>query len=144
MLAELDDDAELAVALAQIESGCVAHRADGECVVIFKENPEEEAAALLAPEKIKTEFVLVERAEFPSVEMDMEIETSGGARLLRRYFFLTESPDETSFLDALRERGVFFLVFFGAGLKVGVGAELEETERKSLERVLAEAGVGTG
>lgn len=141
-LAELDDDAELAIALAQIERGCIAHRARGECVMVFKESPEK-VAGLRAAEKITTEFVLVERREFPSVEMDIEMETLEGGKLLYNYFFLTESPDEISFLETLRERGFFFLFFSGEGQKTEIGIRLEETEKQSLERILAEAGPGT-
>ena len=104
------EDPELAMELERIESGCVPHLAEDRCLVILKESAEKEAF-LRGAREISAGFFLVEKREFPSVSMDLRIRTEAGLNLRYEHFFLIESPEEISFLEALGRRGAFFLVF---------------------------------
>ena len=131
----LGEDPELAMELDRIESGCVPHRAGGECLMIFKES-EEKIAFLRGAREMSTGFFFVEKQEFPSVSMDMRIKTESGLNIRYEHFFLIESPEESSFLAKLRERGAFFLLFPRAGGEIEIGVELSDRERESLGSVL--------
>ncbi len=129
------EDPELAMELERIESGCVPHLAEDRCLVILKESAEKEAF-LRGAREISAGFFLVEKREFPSVSMDLRIRTEAGLNLRYEHFFLIESPEEISFLEALGRRGAFFLVFPRSGGESEIGVELDERERKSLRSVL--------
>lgn len=131
----LAEDPELAMELERIESGCVPHLAGDRCLMILKESAEK-TAFLRGAREVSAGFFLVEKREFPSVSMDLRIKTGAGLNLRYEHFFLTESPEETSFLAALGRTGEFFLVFPRSGGETEIGVELEERERKSLESVL--------
>ena len=134
-LGALRENPELAMELERIESGCVPHLEGGECLIVFKES-EEKTALLRGAREVSTGFFLVEKREFPSVSMDIGIRTESGLNFRYEYFFLTESPEEISFLAELGRRGAFFLVFPGAEGGLEIGVELEERERESLGSVL--------
>lgn len=141
-LGALRENPELAMELERIESGCVPHLEGGECLIVFKES-EEKTAFLRGAREVSTGFFLVEKREFPSVSMDIGIRTESGLNLRYEYFFLTESPEEISFLAELGRRGAFFLVFPGAEGGLEIGVELGEREKESLGSVLERIGDGT-
>ena len=138
----LRENRELAMELERIESGCVPHLEGGECLIVFKES-EEKAAFLRDAREVSTGFFLVEKREFPSVSMDIRIRTGSGLNLRYEHFFLTESPEETSFLAELGRRGAFFLLFPGAEGGLEIGVELAEPERESLGSALERIGDAT-
>lgn len=129
------EDPELAMELERIESGCVPHLEGDRCLMILKESAEKEAF-LRGAREISAGFFLVEKREFPSVSMDLRIRTEAGLNLRYEHFFLIESPEEVSFLEALGRSGAFFLVFPRSGGESEIGVELDERERKSLRSVL--------
>ena len=135
----LREDPELAMELGRIESGCVPHLAGDRCLMIIKES-EEKTAFLRDAREVSAGFFLVEKREFPSVSMNIGIRTGSGLDLGYEHFFLTESPEETSFLAELGRSGRFFLLFPGAGGGTEIGVELGERERESLGSALERIG----
>ena len=138
-LEALREDPELAMELGRIESGCVPHLAGDRCLMIIKESAEK-TAFLRGAREVSAGFFLVEKREFPSVSMNIGIRTESGPDLRYEHFFLTESPEETSFLAELGRRGRFFLLFPGAGGETEIGVELGERERESLGSALERIG----
>ena len=131
----LEQDAELQIALSQILYGCVPHATEEECLMIFKESPEQ-VATLADIRKISTRFFTVEKEEFPSVAMEIRITTGKNLRLKYEYFFLTESSEETFFLSTLARLGVFSILFLCDDTHCAISAEMTEAEIGPLKEIV--------
>ena len=131
----LEQDAELQIALSQILYGCVPHATEEECLMIFKESPEQ-VATLADIRKISTRFFTVEKEEFPSVAMEIRITTGKNLKLKYEYFFLTESSEETFFLSTLARLGVVSILFLCDDTHCAITAEMTEAEIEPLKEIV--------
>lgn len=135
----LEQDIELQIALSQILYGCVPHATDEGCVMIFKDKPEK-IVALVETKEISTRFSTVEKEEFPSVAIDIEITTGRNLKLKYEYFFLTESSEETFFLATLAKSGVYSLLFLCDEMRHAVTVEMDKDEMEPLNGIISSIG----
>lgn len=106
---ELPFDTE--ISLSMIESGSIFISLDQMAALIIKGSPDE-IDALKNINRITFNFELIERPEFPSLGMHIEINTASNNSFNFDYFFNTESEGDSMLLKKLKDQNHFDIHFY--------------------------------
>ena len=106
---ELPFDTE--ISLSMIESGCIFISLKQMATLIIISS-REELFQLNNINKITLNFELIERPEFPSIAMHIDINTVSNNPFKFDYFFNTESPQELELLKKLTHQDHFDMLLY--------------------------------
>lgn len=106
---ELPFDTE--ISLSMIESGCLFISLDQKAALIIISS-QEEIAQLNNINRITLDFELIERPEFPSLGLHIDLNTASNKAFKFDYFFNTESPEELDLLNKLRDQDHFDMLLY--------------------------------
>ncbi|MEM7008162.1 MAG: hypothetical protein AAF462_03425 [Thermodesulfobacteriota bacterium] len=106
---ELSSDAE--ISLSMIESGCMFDTFDDKAALIIVA-PDSDIDTLRNINRASFDFELIERPEFPSLAMKMELNTAANVAYKFDYFFNTESPTSIGLLEKLKKQNYFDIHFY--------------------------------
>jgi len=123
---ELPFDTELS--LSMIESGCIFISLNQLATLIIKSS-REEIIQLNNINRITFNFELIERPEFPSLGMHIDINTVTNNSFKFDYFFNTESPEEIELLKKLQHQNHFDILFFDTQVLSSKRIELSKNDK---------------
>ncbi len=125
----LPPDTEISLSL--IESGCIFVSLNNKAALIIKSSLDE-IKLLKNINRITLNFELIERPEFPSLGMHIEINTVSNASFKFEYFFNTESMEEIDLLKKLKDQNHFDILFFNTQIEYSKTIELTKEEKSEL------------
>ncbi|TDI88778.1 MAG: hypothetical protein E2O72_07710 [Candidatus Dadabacteria bacterium] len=132
----LPPDTEISLSL--IESGCIFVSLNKKAALIIKSSLDE-IKLLKNINRITLNFELIERPEFPSLGMHLEINTVSNASFKFEYFFSTESMEEIDLLNKLKDQNYFDILFFNTQIEYSKTIELTEEEKSELNSLINKA-----
>ncbi len=134
---ELPSDIE--IALSMIESGCIFVPLDQKAALIIVSNSDD-INNLKNINNVSMSFELIERPEFPSLAMHIEVNTAASIQYKFDYFFNTDSPGEIDLLEKLREQNYFDIHFYTTKVlhskKIELGAEDKSELNTLIDKVI--------
>jgi len=133
---ELPFDTEISLSL--IESGCIFVSLNNTAALIIK-SPLEEIKLLKNINKLTFNFELIERPEFPSLGMHIEIKTVSNTSFKFEYFFNTESMGEIDLLKKLNGQNHFDILFFNTKIEYSKTIELTKEDKSQLNSLICKA-----
>ncbi len=102
---------DIEISLSMIESGCIFIPLNQMATLIIIESPDE-INLLKNINKVTFNFELIERPEFPSLGMHIEINTASNKSFNFDYFFNTESEGDLEVLKKLKDQNYFDIHFY--------------------------------
>lgn len=132
----LPPDTEISLSL--IESGCIFVSLNNKAALIIKSSLDE-IKLLKNINRITLNFELIERPEFPSLGMHIEINTVSNTLFKFEYFFSTESMEEIDLLKKLKDQNHFDILFFNTQIEYSKTIELTEEEKSELNSLINKA-----
>ena len=132
----LPPDTEISLSL--IESGCIFVSLNNKAALIIKSSLDE-IKLLKNINRITLNFELIERPEFPSLGMHIEINTVSNTLFKFEYFFSTESMEEIDLLKKLKDRNHFDILFFNTQIEYSKTIELTKEEKSELNSLIIKA-----
>ena len=135
---ELPSDTEISLSL--IESGCIFVSLNEEAVLIIKSSTEE-IKLLNNINRLTFNLELIERPEFPSLAMHIEINTVSNTSFKFEYFFNTESMEEIDLLKKLKNQDHFDILFFDTQIQHSKTVELNKEDKSELDSLIYKATV---
>ena len=123
------------ISLSMIESGCIFVSLNQLASLIVKCS-QDEITTLKNINNITLNFELIERPEFPSLAMHIEINTAANKSFKFDYFFNTESPTELDLLNQLGEQNYFDIHFFDSNVAHSKKIELGEKDKSELRSLI--------
>jgi len=133
---ELPFDTE--ISLSMIESGCIFIFLNEMAALIIKNSPDE-INVLKNINRITFNFELIERPEFPSLGMHIEINTASNNSFNFDYFFNTESHQEIELLKKLKNQTYFDIHFYTTEVIHSKKIELETQDKLELNPLIDKA-----
>lgn len=133
---ELPFDTE--ISLSMIESGCVFISLY-QMATLFIISPREELLLLNNINKITFNFELIERPEFPSVGMHIDINTVSNNPFKFEYFFNTESPEEVELLKKLTQQDHFDMLLYDTKVLYSKKIMLSRDDKLELTSLIEKA-----
>lgn len=133
---ELSFDTE--ISLSMIESGCIFISLDQMAALIIKGSPDE-IDALKNINRITFDFELIERPEFPSLGMKIEIDTASNNSLNFDCFFNTESQGDLDLLKKLKDQNNFDIHFYTTEVLHSKNIELETQDKLEFNSLIDRA-----
>ena len=132
----LPPDTEISLSL--IESGCIFVSLNNKAALIIKSSLDE-IKLLKNINRITSNFELIERPEFPSLGMHIEINTVSNTLFKFEYFFSTESMEEIDLLKKLKDQNHFDILFFNTQIEYSKTIELTKEEKSELNSLIIKA-----
>ncbi|MCZ6556094.1 MAG: hypothetical protein O6759_08260 [Candidatus Dadabacteria bacterium] len=132
----LPPDTEISLSL--IESGCIFVSLNNKAALIIKSSLDE-IKLLKNINRITLNFELIERPEFPSLGMHIEINTVSNTLFKFEYFFSTESMEEIDLLKKLKDQNHFDILFFNTQIEYSKTIELTKEEKSELNSLIIKA-----
>lgn len=136
------DDIELPfdmeISLSMIESGCLFVSLNQMATLIIISS-REELLQLNNINKITFNFELIERPEFPSVGMHIDINTVSNNPFKFDYFFNTESPEELELLKKLTIQNQFDMLLYETQVLYSKKIELSKDDKLELNSLVDKA-----
>ncbi len=126
------------ISLSLIESGCIFVSLNNKAALIIKSSLDE-IKLLKNINRITLNFELIERPEFPSLGMHIEINTVSNASFKFEYFFNTESMEEIDLLKKLKDQNHFDILFFNTQIEYSKTIELTKEEKSELNSLIIKA-----
>mgnify|MGYP000131718863 CR=1 FL=1 len=133
---ELPFDTE--ISLSMIESGCIFISLYQMATLIII-SPREELLQLNNINKITFNFELIERPEFPSVGMHIDINTVSNNPFKFEYFFNTESPEEVELLKKLTHQDHFDMLLYDSQVLYSKKIMLSKDDKLELNSLVDRA-----
>ena len=133
---ELPFDTE--ISLSMIESGCIFISLYQMATLIII-SPREELLQLNNINKITFNFELIERPEFPSVGMHIDINTVSNNPFKFEYFFNTESPEEVELLKKLTHHDHFDMLLYDSQVLYSKKIMLSKDDKLELNSLVDRA-----
>ena len=123
------------ISLSMIDSGCVFVSLNdlASLIVVCSQD---DINALKNINLITINFELIERPEFPSLGMHIEINTAANKQFRFDYFFNTESPTELDLLNKLGEQNYFDMHFYQTGVVHSKKVELRAEDKIELNTLI--------
>ncbi len=130
---EIPSDTE--ISLSMMDSGCifVSLNETASLIVVCSQD---EIMSLKNINKITINFELIERPEFPSLGMHIELNTVTNKSFNFDYFFNTESPTEIDLLNKLGEQDYFNMHFYNAKIVHSNKIELSSEDKLELNALI--------
>jgi hypothetical protein len=132
----LPPDTEISLSL--IESGCIFVSLNNKAALIIKSSLDE-IKLLKNINRITLNFELIERPEFPSLGMHIEINTVSNTLFKFEYFFSTESMEEIDLLKKLKDQNHLDILFFNTQIEYSKTIELTKEEKSELNSLIIKA-----
>lgn len=126
------------ISLSLIESGCIFVSLNNKAALIIKSSLDE-IKLLKNINRITLNFELIERPEFPSLGMHIEINTVSNTLFKFEYFFSTESMEEIDLLKKLKDQNHFDILFFNTQIEYSKTIELTKEEKSELNYLINKA-----
>ncbi|MEE8298975.1 MAG: hypothetical protein V3R67_06305 [Thermodesulfobacteriota bacterium] len=126
------------ISLSLIESGCIFVSLNNKAALIIKSSLDE-IKLLKNINRITLNFELIERPEFPSLGMHIEINTVSNTLFKFEYFFSTESMEEIDLLKKLKDQNHFDILFFNTQIEYSKTIELTKEEKSELNSLIIKA-----
>lgn len=133
---ELPFDTE--ISLSMIESGCLFISLN-QMAALFIISPREELLKLNNINKITFNFELIERPEFPSIGMHIDIGTVSNNPFKFDYFFNTESPQELELLRKLTVQDHFDMMLYETQVLYSKKIKLSKEDKIELNSMIDKA-----
>ena len=132
---QIEIPADTEISLSMIDSGCifVSLNKIASLIVICSQD---EIRSLKNINKITINFELIERPEFPSLGMHIELNTATNKSFNFDYFFNTESPTEIDLLNKLGEQNYFDMHFYDAKIVHSNKIELSSEDKLELNALI--------
>jgi hypothetical protein len=126
------------ISLSLIESGCIFVSLNNKAALIIKSSLDE-IKLLKNINRITLNFELIERPEFPSLGMHIEINTVSNTLFKFEYFFSTESMEEIDLLKKLKDQNHLDILFFNTQIEYSKTIELTKEEKSELNSLIIKA-----
>ncbi|MCZ6684622.1 MAG: hypothetical protein O6849_01400 [Candidatus Dadabacteria bacterium] len=126
------------ISLSLIESGCIFVSLNNKAALIIKSSLDE-IKLLKNINRITLNFELIERPEFPSLGMHIEINTVSNTLFKFEYFFSTESMEEIDLLKKLKDQNHFDILFFNTQIEYSKTIELTKEEKSEFNSLIIKA-----
>ena len=126
---------ELDIELSLIDSGMVITEINGEIIIVLKDS-ESMISALKNTVSAKIDFTYIDRPEFPSVNLDLRLNTEKDLSIKYSYFFNTEAEYELNLLANILNQKEVYLCLFSDILIISVIVMLEDREKELLSGIL--------
>jgi len=123
------------ISLSMIESGCLFVSLNETATLIIKSSSDQ-IRLLNNINGIALSFELIERPEFPSLGMHLEINTVSNNKFNFDYFFNTESPEEIALLNRLRHQDSFDVLLFDCEVVSSKQFELGTNDKLELNKLI--------
>lgn len=123
------------ISLSMIESGCLFVSSNEMATLIIKSSSDQ-IRLLNNINGITLSFELIERPEFPSLGMHLEINTVSNNKFNYDYFFNTESPEEIALLNRLRHQDSFDVLLFDCEVVNSKQFELGTNDKLELNKLI--------
>lgn len=130
---EIPSDTE--ISLSMIDSGCIFASLN-EIASLIVVCSQDEIMSLKNINKITINFELIERPEFPSLGMHIELNTATNKSFNFDYFFNTESPTEIDLLNKLGEQDYFDMHFYDTKIEHSNKIELRSEDKLELNALI--------
>lgn len=130
---ELPFDTE--ISLSMIESGCLFVSLDQKALLIIISS-QEAITQLKNINRITLDFELIERPEFPSLGLHIDINTASNNAFKFEYFFNTESPEEVNLLYKLRDQDHFDMLLYNDRVLHSKKIELTKDDKLKLNSLI--------
>jgi len=137
-LEDIDISFDTEISLSLIESGCIFVSLNNKATLIIKSSLEE-IKLLKNINRLTFNFELIERPEFPSLGMHIEINTVSNTSFKFEYFFNTESVGEIDLLKKLKDQNHFDILFFNTKIEYSKTIELTKEDKSQLNSLINKA-----
>lgn len=133
----LDLPNELQIELSVIESGLIVAEVESSVVFVIKD-PEQTIENLSDLHSVLLNFTKIVRPEFPTINVELKLQTTGGISLKYDYFFNSDSEYELNLLHSALYQTHINLYFLSGTSELCIKAEMEGTETEQLRNCLQE------
>ena len=123
------------ISLSLIESGCIFVSINDKAALIIKSTLEE-IKLLKNINRLTFNFELIEKPEFPSLGMHIDINTASNSSFKFEYFFNTESMEEIELLKKLKDQNHFDILFFNTQIEFSKTIELPDEDKSELNSLI--------
>lgn len=130
---ELPFDTE--ISLSMIESGCLFISLDQKATLIIISTLDA-ITQLNNINRITMDFELIERPEFPSLGLHIDINTVSNNAFKFDYFFNTESPEEVGLLHKLKDQDHFDMLLYNDQVLHSKKIELTKDDKLKLNSLI--------
>lgn len=129
---------ETGLTLSMMESGCIFVNIEERAALIIKCTGSD-MSSIKESDGISLRFEHIDRPEFPSVAVSIEIDAAAGPNFRFEYFFSLESEEEKALLAKLRDQDFFDILYYDSNIEQVRRAALSAEQKKELTLLLDKA-----
>lgn len=129
---------ETGITLSMMESGCIFVDIEARAALIIKCTGSD-MDSIKKSDIISLRFEHIDRPEFPSVAVSIDIDAPSGPNFRFEYFFSLESEEEKNLLGKLRDQDFFDILYYDSNIEQVRRAALSPEQKKELAGVLDKA-----